>query len=99
MAAPPRALGVGFVIGTAAALLARRRDGLAAAAVAARRRLAQAKVPPTADAGEDGARLEELSKADLYRRAQAAGIPGRSEMSKAELIAALREGSERNSGS
>ena len=36
--------------------------------------------------------LAYLSKEDLYRRAQEAGIPGRSQMSKAELIAALRSG-------
>jgi hypothetical protein len=34
--------------------------------------------------------LQELSKAELYGRAQAAGIPGRSQMSKDELIRALR---------
>jgi hypothetical protein len=34
--------------------------------------------------------LEQLTRNELYRRAQAAEIPGRSEMSKAELIAALR---------
>jgi hypothetical protein len=33
--------------------------------------------------------LERLTRAELYRRAQAAGIPGRAAMSKAELIAAL----------
>jgi hypothetical protein len=38
--------------------------------------------------GEDG--LEELTKQELYDRAQAAGIPGRSEMNKHELIRALR---------
>ena len=35
--------------------------------------------------------LEELTKEELYERARAAGIPGRSDMSKDELIAALRE--------
>jgi len=34
--------------------------------------------------------LENLTKEELYARAQAAEIPGRSEMSKEELIAALR---------
>lgn len=34
--------------------------------------------------------LEDLTKEELYARAQEADIPGRSEMSKEELIAALR---------
>lgn len=34
--------------------------------------------------------LDDLTKEDLYARAQEANIPGRSEMSKEELIAALR---------
>ena len=34
--------------------------------------------------------LEALSKDELYARAQEADIPGRSEMSKQDLIAALR---------
>ena len=34
--------------------------------------------------------LSNLTAAELYRRAQAAGIAGRSGMSKAQLIAALR---------
>jgi hypothetical protein len=35
--------------------------------------------------------LDELTKEELYRRAQAANIAGRSEMTKEELIAALRK--------
>jgi hypothetical protein len=35
-------------------------------------------------------RLEDLTKEELYARAQEADIPGRSEMSKEELVAALR---------
>jgi Rho termination factor, N-terminal domain len=35
--------------------------------------------------------LENLTKEELYARAQAADIPGRSEMSKEELIEALRK--------
>jgi hypothetical protein len=41
----------------------------------------------------EGARPDDLSQltaAELYRRAQAAGIAGRSGMSKAQLIAALQ---------
>ena len=34
--------------------------------------------------------LEELTKEELYARAQQAEIPGRSEMSKDELVDALR---------
>jgi DNA end-binding protein Ku len=37
-----------------------------------------------------GVQLERLSKAELYRRAQAADIPGRSGMSKQQLARALR---------
>ena len=40
--------------------------------------------------GDEGPPLEELTKEELYERAQAADIPGRSHMSKDELIAALR---------
>jgi DNA end-binding protein Ku len=36
--------------------------------------------------------LEKLSKAELYEKAQDAEVPGRSEMSKDELIEALAEG-------
>jgi Rho termination factor, N-terminal domain len=45
-------------------------------------------------AGRDSGRpstLEDLTKEELYARAQEAEIPGRSEMSKQELVAALRE--------
>lgn len=35
-------------------------------------------------------RLEDLTKEELYARAQEADIPGRSEMSKEQLVAALR---------
>jgi hypothetical protein len=37
--------------------------------------------------------LSQLTAAELYRRAQAAGIAGRSGMSKAQLIAALQAAS------
>lgn len=37
-----------------------------------------------------GGRLEDLSKQELYERATAAGIPGRSKMSKPQLIDALQ---------
>ena len=50
--------------------------------------LATAAVP-----GKDNGRpstLEDLTKEELYARAQEAEIPGRSDMSKEELVAALR---------
>jgi hypothetical protein len=34
--------------------------------------------------------LDDLTKDELYQRAQEADIPGRSEMTKDELVAALR---------
>jgi DNA end-binding protein Ku len=40
--------------------------------------------------GGGSADLESLSKEELYERAQAADIPGRSGMSKRQLINALR---------
>ena len=36
--------------------------------------------------------LEMLSKSELYERAQAADVPGRSQMDKDELIEALSDG-------
>lgn len=43
--------------------------------------------------------LQQLSKAELYDRAQKAGIDGRSQMGKDELIAALSNGSGKSVGS
>ena len=40
-------------------------------------------------AADDGDDLGELSRDELYERAQEAGVPGRSSMSKDELIDAL----------
>jgi hypothetical protein len=45
---------------------------------------------PGAGEGEAQVDLSELTAAELYRRAQAADISGRSGMSKAQLIAALQ---------
>ena len=42
--------------------------------------------PSGASVGE----LETLTKNELYERARAANIPGRSQMTKAELVRALR---------
>ena len=43
--------------------------------------------------------LQQLSKAQLYDRAQKAGVEGRSQMGKAELIAALSKTSNNSDGS
>ncbi len=56
---------------------------------------AVARATGRARAGSDRGRpeqpdLEDLTKEELYARAQEAGIPGRSEMSKEQLVAALR---------
>ena len=46
-----------------------------------------AKIKGGGDAG-----LEDLSRDELYERAQDADVPGRSQMSKDELVEALRGG-------
>jgi hypothetical protein len=87
-----RKLLLGGVIVAIGAVLARRRqrtvdlalaqsDRVRGVTEAGRKRVARLKREPD---------LEELTKEELYQRAQAADIPGRSEMSKDELIAALR---------
>jgi hypothetical protein len=43
--------------------------------------------------GRGAERLENLTKEELYERARAKEIPGRSEMSKEDLIRALRSAS------
>ena len=53
-------------------------------------RIANAKAAGTLD--HDSTRLEDRTKDDLYEEAQKIGIEGRSAMSKAELIAAIRKG-------
>ena len=52
-------------------------------------RLRASVTVPSLVAGDDD--LEALTKTELYERARAAGLRGRSQMSKAELIHALRE--------
>jgi hypothetical protein len=89
----PLAVGVG--VGTAIGLAAR---GFRLAATLVRERAAnlgavrdERRPSKLVPAGEPRpTELADLSKADLYQQAQEAGIPGRSRMSKAELIAALR---------
>ncbi|MAO25706.1 MULTISPECIES: Rho termination factor N-terminal domain-containing protein [Roseovarius] len=56
-------------------------------------RIANAQANPDMHPSEKGGRAEpyeDWTKAELYQRAQEVGIDGRSEMSKDELIAALR---------
>lgn len=44
-----------------------------------------------AEPGHDGQALDELTRQELYERAQELEIDGRSQMSKAELVAAIRD--------
>lgn len=50
------------------------------------------KIAFLATDGVEQVELGSLSKDDLYERAKAADIPGRSDMSKEELVAALAGG-------
>jgi Rho termination factor, N-terminal domain len=43
--------------------------------------------------GGEGDSLESMTKDELYKRAQEADIPGRSDMTKDELVRALRSAS------
>jgi hypothetical protein len=72
------ALAAAFLAAGLAFLLRRRRE----ADASARGRLAALRRP--------NVDLEDLSRDELYRRAQEADIPGRSDMTKDELIHALR---------
>ena len=91
-------LALGVVLGVFVSLLFSRRRRIAATAHSGR---APDEAPAAVDARTDTDTagdaapdddLERLTRPELYRRAAAAGIVGRSEMSKAELIAALRGG-------
>jgi hypothetical protein len=64
--------------------------GLAIALWAVRDRLGWSSSQVLPQAEKRPASLEDLSKDELYRRAQEADIPGRSEMSKEEIVSALR---------
>ena len=86
-----RLIGIGVLVGSALAWVFRREllalgssgaDAVGRAAGTAREAVANLT---------DRRDLEELTKDELYERARAADIHGRSEMSKEELIAALRE--------
>ena len=53
-------------------------------------RIANAKAAGTLN--HNSTRLENRTKAELYKEAQTIGIAGRSAMSKADLVAAIRKG-------
>jgi hypothetical protein len=85
----------GLLLGTLGSVLFHRRERLSELVRQRRRAAARPPAERGRTAGElPPDELERLTRAELYRRAQAAGIPGRSEMSKAELIAALRAAAE-----
>ena len=89
-----RRLVIGFGLGTAAGVVASHKRGLGMLAqkVAARAVPATPKHSRKVAQSHDGEPddLSQLRKADLYRQAQDANIPGRSAMSRKELISALR---------
>jgi hypothetical protein len=93
-----RSLILGLLIGTFAAVLLERlrlRAKIEAAGAPPRAAPVTAAEAPTGQSGERGHdsfsdHLTQMTRQQLYRRAQAAGIVGRSEMSKAQLIAGLR---------
>jgi hypothetical protein len=94
-----KSLTLGVVLGTIVALLLGRRKQIAELARTRRTSVEPAPVgsaaavpPPSADRAAEDEDLERLTRPELYRRAKEAGIAGRSEMSKAQLIAALRAG-------
>jgi DNA end-binding protein Ku len=66
------------------------RGGGAAAPEPKAKPARRAPRPGTSSRRQGEPRLEDLSKSDLYERAQRADVPGRSGMSKGELIRALR---------
>jgi DNA end-binding protein Ku len=74
-----RLLLAGGVLGTAVALLFLRRRGAPA--------WVNGRISPLR---RRDANLQDLTRDELYERAQKADIPGRSEMTKDELIKALR---------
>jgi hypothetical protein len=83
---------LGVLLGNLGAVLFHRRERIATILRPSRdrRQAAAASEEQEAAPADVTEELERLTRAELYRRAQAAGIPGRGEMSKAELIAALR---------
>ena len=96
-----RMLVVGALLGTALGWIFRRqvlavleRGSDAATRAAGTARDAVGTVAEAAREATAETPLEELTKEQLYERARAADIHGRSEMSKDELIAALRNASQ-----
>ncbi len=73
-----RFLFLGGALGIAVAFLLRNRDAV------------RGMLDQTPLKRGRGSNLEEMTKDELYERAQKADIPGRSEMTKSELIKALR---------
>jgi DNA end-binding protein Ku len=84
------AIALGLGIGAAGAPLLGRGAPLLRRRLQARASPPRTATEPAGDAEADADELARLSKQELYRRAQAARIPGRSEMTKEQLIAALR---------
>jgi hypothetical protein len=86
---------LGFAIGTSIAIWASRTQ--AGAALVQRRsptsEPTKAAAPSPTSAEDQDDELDQLTRGELYQRAQQASIPGRSAMSKDELIAALRRAS------
>ena len=77
----------GALLGTALSILfktARTRGALPPPTVV------RARLRRSARRRRDGADLEALTREELYERARAEGIPGRSGMTKEQLIEALR---------
>lgn len=67
-----------------------RREGMSKQKAA---RIANTPPEKAARRGGESFPYQDWTKPDLYRRAKEIGIDGRSEMTKAELITALRIGS------
>jgi hypothetical protein len=84
---------LGFGVGTAIAFWAGRRQRVAGL-VQRRAGTSEPTRPAAPTRAEDEADdLDRLTRSELYERAQKANIPGRSAMSKNQLIAALRNAS------
>jgi hypothetical protein len=86
-------VGLTSLAGLAALAAPLVRERVSALIASASRTSADLQQRATANKSRNGGRprtLEELTKENLYARAQEAEIPGRSEMSKEELIDALR---------
>ncbi|MBK5224925.1 MAG: Rho termination factor N-terminal domain-containing protein [Acidimicrobiia bacterium] len=82
---PMRVLAVAFVVAVVAMVVA---------AVIRRPSPAPARSSESRPAGSSGrTELEEMTKAELYRLAADANLPGRSSMTKAQLLAALSSSS------